>query len=58
MASILNNIDKLQENVASGDLSIGDDLRNLKILQEAQTDLDSGKYTDYGQDRFGVVRDS
>lgn len=58
MASILNNIDTLQENVASGDLSFGDYLRNLKILQEAQKDLDSGKYPGSGMDMFGVVRDS
>jgi hypothetical protein len=58
MASILNNIDTLQENVASGDLSFGDYLRNLKILQEAQKDLDRGKYPGSGQDMFGVVRDS
>jgi len=58
MASILNNIDTLQENVAGGDLSFGDYLRNLKILQEAQKDLDSGKYPGSGMDMFGVVRDS
>ena len=58
MASILNNIDTLQENVASGDLSFGDYLRNLKILQEAQKDLDSGKYPGSGMDMFGVVRNS
>ena len=58
MASILNNIDTLQENIASGDLSFGDYLRSLKMLQEAQKDLDSGKYPGSGQDTGGVVRKS
>ena len=58
MASILNNIDTLQENVAGGDLSFGDYLRSLKLLQEAQKDLDSGKYPGSGQDVGGVVRKS
>ena len=58
MASILNNIDTLQENVAGGDLSFGDYLRSLKLLQVAQKDLDSGKYPGSGQDTGGVVRKS
>jgi hypothetical protein len=58
MASILNNIDTLQENIAGGDLSFGDYLRSLKMLQEAQKDLDSGKYPGSGQDVGGVVRKS
>ena len=58
MASILNNIDTLQENIASGDLSFGDYLRSLKMLQEAQKDLDSGKYPGSGQEVGGGVSKS